>query len=101
MRIVKHAQQCTHNGSILSGYILGLDIDGRLEITETVPLPAKHEHEDSYNDEAHRAEGDRHQKETLESLLAVVRNCVDYCLHVLTRYMCRATSTTIMLEHTM
>lgn len=73
MRIVKHTQECVNAGTYSVGYILGLDIDGRLEVTESVPLPPKHEQDESNPEDGQKAAEDRHQREMLESLLQVVR----------------------------
>ena len=73
MRIVKHTQECVNAGTYSIGFILGLDIDGRLEVTESVPLPPKHEQEEGATDDSNKVAEDRHQRETLENLVQVVR----------------------------
>lgn len=73
MRIVKHTQECVNAHTYSTGYILGLDIDGRLEVTEAVPLPSKHDQDDSGADDGSKAAEDKHQRDILEHLVQAVR----------------------------
>ena len=44
MKIVKHCRECLPE--LVTGQLLGLDIDGRLEVTDCFPFPSRGDEED-------------------------------------------------------